>query len=129
MGFDGDGGVWQLGRPAKEPPDRRRGCRRSRDPQLSCRHIVGGYYVARRFSMRRSGISQISAAITKIAWAIHEERRLATIATTYSTSDSLPFQSRPIAFLKSESCPCERIIACWSTKYAVAAMSSTTPYS
>jgi len=38
--------------------------------------------------MRRSGVSQISAAITKIAWAIHEERRLATIATTYSTSDS-----------------------------------------
>jgi len=36
--------------------------------------------MARRFSMRRSGISQISAAITKITWAILEERKLATIA-------------------------------------------------
>jgi hypothetical protein len=29
--------------------------------------------------MRRSGISQISAAITKTACAIHEERRVATM--------------------------------------------------
>ena len=66
--------------------------------------------------MRRSGISQISAAAAKIAWAIHEERRVATIATMYSTSDSFPFQSRPIALFKIESCPCARMIACWSTK-------------
>ena len=57
---------------------------------------------ARRFSIRRSGIGQISAAITRIAWAIHEERSVAIIATTYSIGDSLPFQSRPIAFFKIE---------------------------
>ena len=52
--------------------------------------------------MRRSGISQISAAITRIAWASQTERRVATIAMMYSTGDSLPFQSRPIAFFKTE---------------------------
>ena len=30
--------------------------------------------MTRRFSIRRSGISQISAAITKTAWPLHEER-------------------------------------------------------
>jgi hypothetical protein len=48
--------------------------------------------------MRRSGISHISAAMTRTAWAIHDERRVATIATIYGTGDSLPFQSRPIVF-------------------------------
>ena len=42
----------------------------------------------------------MSAASTKTAWAIHVERSVATIATIYSTGDSLPFQSRPIAFFR-----------------------------
>lgn len=40
----------------------------------------------------------ISAAITKIVWAIHEERSVAMIATIYSIGGSLPFQSRPNSF-------------------------------
>jgi hypothetical protein len=54
--------------------------------------------MARRFSMRPSGISQISAAIRKIVWAIHEDPRVAMIATIYSIGESLPFQSRPNSF-------------------------------
>lgn len=59
----------------------------------------------RTVSMRRSGISQISATATKIAWAIHGATRVARIARTYKTGDSLPFQSRPTAFFKIDSGP------------------------
>src|SRR5262249_33943145 len=43
-------------------------------------------HMAKRFSIRRSGISQVRAAITKIAWAIHEERgwSLGSIVTIQS---------------------------------------------
>jgi hypothetical protein len=68
--------------------------------------------MARRFSMHRSGISQISAAITRIAQAIREERSVAMIATIY-TGDSFSFQSRWIASFRIELSPCVRMIGCW----------------
>jgi hypothetical protein len=77
--------------------------------------------------MRRSGMSQISAAATKIPSEIHGESKVATIAAIYSKSESLPFQSRPTALFKIESGPYERMIACWSNKYSMAAITSTRP--
>jgi hypothetical protein len=69
--------------------------------------------MARRFLMRRSGISQISAAITRIVQAIRDERSVAMIATMYNTGDSFPFLSRPIASFRIELSPYVRMIACW----------------
>jgi hypothetical protein len=63
--------------------------------------------------MRRSGISQISAAIKRIAQAIREERSVAMIATMYNTGDSFPFLSRPMAYFRIELSPRVRMIACW----------------
>jgi hypothetical protein len=63
---------------------------------------------ARRFSMRRSGINQMIAAITRTARAIHDERSVAMTATIYNTGDSFPFQSRPRASFTIEPSPaCE----------------------
>jgi hypothetical protein len=62
--------------------------------------------------MRRSGISQINAAITRTAWAIEEKRGAARIAMIYNAADSLPSQSRTTTFFKTSSVPAHGMIDC-----------------
>jgi hypothetical protein len=76
----------------------------------------GPRYAARGFSIPRSGISQMSAAITRMSWAIQGGTRVAAIATAQSTGESLPFQSRPIAAFGMEFCPSARMIVCRDCK-------------
>src|SRR6516162_7840885 len=68
--------------------------------EMPCRRFSGD--AGRTLSIRWSGMSQINAAATKIPSEIHGENKVAPIAPTYSSGESLPFQSRPTAFFKIE---------------------------
>src|SRR3954471_13485120 len=69
---------------------------------------------ARVVVMRRSGIGHINAAQTYIALVNPGTRKLKAKAVQYKTIESFPFQSRPMAFLKSESFPSARRTICCS---------------
>src|SRR4029453_18174652 len=79
------------------------------------------------FSIRRSGMSHSSAPIIYRPKEIHCHQKAKGMAAAYSTGDSLPFQSPPMAFLRIESGPCDAMIRCCNLKYATAAISSTPP--
>ena len=65
----------------------------------------------RTFSIRRSGMSHSSAPTTYRPKEIHGHQKATGMAAAYSSGDSLPFQSPPIAFLSMESGPCEAMIS------------------
>src|SRR5215467_16088004 len=81
----------------------------------------------RTFSIRRSGMSHSSAPTTYRPKESHCHQKATGMAAAYSSGDSLPFQSPPIAFLSMESGPCDAMINCCSILYATAAISSTAP--
>ena len=59
----------------------------------------------RVFSMRRSGMSHITATRTYSIQANHEFTKASGIATAYNTIDILPLKSRPTAIANVESLP------------------------
>src|SRR6185369_1121442 len=78
-------------------------------------------------SIRRSGMSHISATTTYTPKEIHCRQKARGMAMAYNTGDSFPFQSPPTALLTIESGPCDAMISCCNRKYATPAIKSTAP--
>ena len=79
-------------------------------------------------SIRRSGTGQISATAMYSDSAINGCQNLVTMPAMQASGDSLPFQSPLTDRLSGESVPSNALTFCCRSQFAIAAMSSTTPY-